>query len=216
MKGNERFTGRNDHLKRLPREHYVGRAYVHWSLTIQDRKTGWLIPIFYYKFREILTHTTFRYGLSCPIYCCMPDHIHLLWIGNLDGTDQLLAVRFFRRQSNLILEKLGCRLQREVYDHVLREDERERSSFEDVFEYIARNPERAGLVAEDRFRDYPYTGCLAPGYPELKIWDPDFQKRFWRIHAYLTEHSLITEPSGPRSGERGYGDEPADDDSCRV
>ena len=72
---------KKDYLKRLPVEYYRGQAYVHWSMTMEHRKTGWLIPIFYYKFREILTHTMFRYGLCCPIYCCMPDHIHLLWIG---------------------------------------------------------------------------------------------------------------------------------------
>jgi putative transposase len=57
-------TKRHDYLKRLPPENYCGRAYVHWSLTMEDRKTGWLIPIFYYKYREILTHTTFRLGVT--------------------------------------------------------------------------------------------------------------------------------------------------------
>jgi len=66
-------TKRHDYLRRLPPEHYRGRAYVHWSLTTEDRKTGWLIPVFYYKYREILTHTAFRFGLCSPIYCCMPD-----------------------------------------------------------------------------------------------------------------------------------------------
>ena len=45
-------TKRHDYLKRLPPEYYRGQAYVHWSLTMEDRRTGWLIPIFYYKYRE--------------------------------------------------------------------------------------------------------------------------------------------------------------------
>lgn len=77
-----------DYLKRLPEQYYCGQAYVHWTMTIEKRKKGWLQQTFYYKFREILTHTMFRYGLTCPIYCCMPDHLHLLWIGILDGSDQ--------------------------------------------------------------------------------------------------------------------------------
>jgi putative transposase len=129
MAGRPPYSGRDDHLKRLPADYYRGRAFVHWSMTMEDRKTGWLVPIFYYKFREILTHTAFRYGICCPIYCCMPDY-----------------------------------LQREAYDHVLREEELERTAFEEVFQYIARNPERADLVPENGFRDYPYTGCLVPGY----------------------------------------------------
>jgi hypothetical protein len=40
----------------------------HWVMTMQDRKQGWLVPIFYDKFREILTHTAFRFALCCPIY----------------------------------------------------------------------------------------------------------------------------------------------------
>jgi hypothetical protein len=48
--------GAPDRLRRLAPEYYRGQAYVHWSLTMDDRKTGWLVPIFYYKYREILTH----------------------------------------------------------------------------------------------------------------------------------------------------------------
>jgi len=86
----------HDYLKRLSAEHYRGHAYVHWSMTIEQRKKGWLVPIFYHQFREVLTHTMFRYGLCCPIYCCMPDHLHLLWIGVLEGSDQRNAVKYFR------------------------------------------------------------------------------------------------------------------------
>jgi putative transposase len=96
----------HDYLKRLPAEHYRGQTYVHWSMTIDERKKGWLVPIFHYKFREILTHTMFRYGLSCPIYCCMPDHLHLLWIGILESSDQRNAIKFLRRQMSPILAKL--------------------------------------------------------------------------------------------------------------
>lgn len=160
-------------------------------MTIEDRKTGWLDSILHYRFREILTHTAFRFGLCCPIYCCMPNHLHLFWVGILDACDQLLAVRYFRRQINAILEKFGVRFQREAHDHVLKEEEREHAAFEDIFDYIARNPERAGLVSENRFSTYPYTGCLLPGYPELNIWDADFQEQFWSIYAHLRAHGLI-------------------------
>ncbi len=179
-----------DYLKRLPAEHYRGQAYVHWSMSIEDRKQGWLVPIFYHRFREILTHTLFRYGLTCPIYCCMPDHIHLLWIGVLDGSDQVIAAKYFRRQLNPILEESNARFQKQPYDHVLREEEREKNAFETVVEYIARNPERAELVKPDSYQEYPYTGCLAPGYPELRPWQSDYWDRFWRIYVYLREHGI--------------------------
>jgi REP element-mobilizing transposase RayT len=181
----------HDYLRRLPPEHYRGQAYVHWSMTMDDRKTGWLVPIFYYKFREILTHTLFHYRLCCPIYCCMPDHIHLLWVGILDGSDQRNAVKFFRTQLNPILAKLGAWFQQQPYDHVLREEERERSAFEDVVEYIARNPERAQLVSLERYREYKYAGCLVPGYPDLSPWQDGYWDLFWRIYELLREYGLV-------------------------
>src|SRR5947209_2688903 len=166
MSNPENDRGDHDYLRRLPPEYYRGQAYVHWSMTMADRKTGWLVPIFYYKIREILTHTLFRYGLCCPIYCCMPDHIHLLWIGVLESSDQLLAARFFRKHLNEVLAHFRVRSQDECYDHILREQEIERSAFEEIFAYIARNPELAGFVKQDGFREYPFTGCLMPGYPD--------------------------------------------------
>ena len=188
---NPRFEGRNDYLKRLPAEYYRGQAYVHWSMTIDKRATGWLTAPLHLKFREILTHTLFRYSLCCPIYCCMPDHLHLLWVGIGNASDQRLAAKFFRTQLNVVLEKVGARLQDQPYDHVLREEERERHAFDEVAEYIARNPERAKLVAAGKFRDYRYTGCLVPGYPDLSPWQDDYWERFWRLYQRLRADGLV-------------------------
>jgi REP element-mobilizing transposase RayT len=185
---------RRKSLRRLPPEFYQRRAYVHWSLTMQDRKTGWLTPVFYYKYREILTHTAFRFGLCCPLYCCMPDHIHMLWVGIHPVTDQRLAMRYFRKQLNPVLEIMQSKLQHQPYDHVLRESECERNAFEDLAEYIARNPERGKLVAPDGYANYSYTGCLVPGYPELKPFETGFWESFWRIYSHLCEHGLQVKP----------------------
>ncbi len=180
----------HDYLKRLPPEYYRGQAYVHWSMTIEGRKTGWLVPIFYYKFREILTHTAFRYGLCCPIFCLMPDHMHLLWIGITDRCDQRTAMKFLRQQLNAVPAKFEAVLQNQPYDHLLREEERDRSTFEDVAEYIARNPERKDLVGPDRFAEYKYTGCLMPGYPDLQPFQDGYWDLFWRLYSKLRTDGL--------------------------
>ncbi len=186
-----------DYLKRLPPEFYRGQACVHWSMTMEDRKTGWLKPIFYYKFRELLTHTMFRYGICCPIFCLMPDHMHLLWLGLLDGADQRLAMKFFRGQLKPVLEKLNVRLQDQPYDHVLRDDERQLTALQNVVEYIARNPERKQLVPLDGFRDYPYSGCLIPGYPDLKPFQPDYWNLFEQLTSQLRHHGLVQAARDP-------------------
>ena len=175
----------HSYLKRLPPEHYRGQAYVHWITTIEDRRTGWLKPIFYCKFRELLTHTVFRYGLCCPVFCCMPDHFHMLWMGMTEASDQRPAMRFFRKRLNDVLWRIGYALQSQPYDRVLRDDERQQAAFESLVEYIARNPERKELIGVDCFRDYAYTECLVPGYPELSFKQDDFWPRFWRIESYL-------------------------------
>ncbi|WP_063870175.1 hypothetical protein [Novipirellula maiorica] len=58
-------------------------------------------------------------------------------------------------------------------------------------EYVARNPERAGLVAVDAYAEYPFSGCLVPGYPELKPFEPDFWTRFNRSVSYLRKNHLV-------------------------
>lgn len=192
------------YLRRLPAEYYRGTAFVHWTMTIEGRQTGWLIPSLYYKLREILTHTAFRYGLCCPIYCCMPDHLHLLWTGVLESCDQRNAARFFRKQLNFSLGRLGVRLQKQPHDHVLHDDERQETAFEAIAEYIARNPERAGLIPAHAFRDYKFTGCLVPGYPDLSPWQDGYWTLFWRLYSRLSKFGLairdVQEPSTDREG----------------
>ena len=180
-----------DYLKRLPPEFYRGQACVHWSMTMEDRKTGWLGPLFYYKFRELLTHTMFRYGICCPVFCLMPDHMHLLWLGLLDTADQRSAMKFLRRQLKPVLEKLHVQLQDQAYDHVLREDERQLIALQNVVEYIARNPERKQLVPIDGYREYAYLGCLIPGYPDLKPFQPDFWSLFDRLCSKLRRQGMV-------------------------
>ncbi|MDP7015501.1 MAG: hypothetical protein QGG36_06860 [Pirellulaceae bacterium] len=180
-----------EHLPRLDPRDYHGQAYVHWAMAIQDRRVGWLTPALFYKFRELLTHTAFRYAFTCPIYCLMPDHIHMIWIGIDDRTDQMKACKYFRKQLGIPLAKLGFELQHQAFDHVLRDDERQETAFENVVEYIARNPERKGLVATDGFREYKYTGCLVPGYPELELWQADYWPRFWRTYSFLRKNGLF-------------------------
>ena len=143
-----------DHLRRLPRENYQGDAVVHWTLTIAERRQGWLTAPFYYRFRELLSHSCFRYGLVCPIFCLMPDHLHLVWMGICSGSDQLNAMKHLRTHCNESLERIEFELQDQAYDHVFKEEERRGESLQNVCEYISRNPERARIVALDAYASY--------------------------------------------------------------
>lgn len=167
------------YLKRLSREAYLGLTIVHWSMTIEKRRTGWLTPLFHSRFREVLTHACHRYRFCCLVYCLMPDHLHVLLAGMSAASDQLLAARFLRTHLNEALQPAGVQLQKQGYDHVIRQHDP--NSLDEVFGYIARNPERAGLVSADACWTYEYTGCLMPGFPRLMLGRSDSSELFWRL-----------------------------------
>ena len=157
------------YLPRLPREHYQGDAVVHWTLTIFDRARGWLTNEFYLSFREIMLHTAAREGLLCPVYCLMPDHMHLIWMGLRRDTDQRNGMAFLRTHLKPLLKP--ARLQMQAQDHILRSEQRKRGAFAKVCLYVSANPVRAELVKHDA--DWRFTGCVVPGYPKLHPLEQD-------------------------------------------
>lgn len=171
----------HQHLPRLAPEHYRGFAAVHWSMTVNKRRTGWLSPAFHARCRELVLHAAVQYNLLCPAYCLMPDHIHILFRGVARGADQRLAVSFLRRHLNI--EMAPCQLQREPYDHVLRRKDLEREAFRAVACYIADNPVRAGMARVAA--DYPYSGAVLPGRPHADLHHPKFWDVFWEMHERL-------------------------------
>lgn len=168
-------------LPRLPEANYQGQAYVFWTHTFERPKQGWLNEVFQRQFREILLHTCSRYCITCPIYVLMPDHWHLIWIGAHNKSNQIKANRFFRKHMKAVLD--AYTLQKQAYDHVIRDKERRHNVFLDTCHYIRLNPVRAKLVIS--WKDWPYAGCMIPGYPEVPWLSEDYWPTFWRCyHAY--------------------------------
>lgn len=168
---------KHSHLPRLDPAWYQGHAIIHWSMTMDRRKTGWLTSGYHSRFRELLLHTLFRFDLVCPVYCLMPDHMHLLWMGTKTDSDQQRGMAFFRRYLNPILAPY--RLQKQAYDHILKESEREKNAFQSLVFYILENPVRQGLVS--RREQYAYSSTMVPGYPDINLILDGNWLRFWRI-----------------------------------
>ena len=42
-------------------------------------------------------------------------------------------------------------------------------------------------MSQDCYKEYRYTDCLLPGYPELHFRLVDYWDRFWRTYAYLSK-----------------------------
>src|SRR5579884_955637 len=168
---------RSFYLPRLDGHHYRGDAVVFWTLTIFDKALGWLTPAFHHDFREIMLHAAAREGLLCPIYCLMPDHIHLVWMGLRRDSDQLKGMAFLR--THLEPKLAPAKFQPQAHDEVLREKQRKQNAFAKICFYISANPVRSGLIAETGA--WPYTGCIIPGYPKLDPVREDYWQKFWTI-----------------------------------
>jgi putative transposase len=173
----------HDHLPRLNDSAYRGNAIVHWTMAIHNRGVGWLNARFTARFCWLLLHGCARYSLACPIYCLMPDHVHLLLHGWSQQGDQRGFIRFLRRHTNNLLVDTGHRWQSQAFDHVLRPNESDIHAYETLVHYIAQNPVRKGLA--DHPQEWPHTGAVIPGYPELKLWEQNFWPSYWRIRKSL-------------------------------
>ena len=170
-------------LPRLSREHYQADAVVFWTLTVFDKAKGWLMPAFHQRFRELMLHAAARKGLVCPIYCLMPDHLHLVWMGLRLDSDQINGMAFLR--THLEPELSPAKFQPQPQDKVLRVEQRKRNAFAKVCFYIAANPVRAELIGEKKV--WPFTGCVISGYPKLNPLTEDYWSKFWRIFAKLRQ-----------------------------
>ena len=169
---------RSYYLPRLEPEFYQGDAVIHWTLAVFNRGTGWLNAAFHARFREIMLHAAAREGLYCPVYCLMPDHLHLMWMGLRRDSDQKNGMSFLR--THLARGLLPHRFQPQSHDHVLREAERKRNAFAKICFYILANPVRAGLIKDSEA--WPFCGAVVPGYPRLDPRAEDFWPKFWKLY----------------------------------
>ena len=176
-------TDRSFYLPRLSREYYQGDAVVHWTMPVAKRGTGWLNKTFHFRFRELMLHASVREGLVCPVYCLMPDHIHLVWMGLRRDSDQRNGMKFLREHLGAALKP--HRFQHQPHDHVLREEDRRRHAFARECFYILANPVRAGLITDSEV--WAYRGAVVPGYPVLNPVEEDFWPLFWKLYSSMRE-----------------------------
>ena len=102
-------------------------------------------------------------GVLVGRYVLMPDHLHFfVWFPET-GPDLSLWMKSLKNslskhwRANSIS---APHWQKGFFDHVIRNPE----SHEQKWDYVVRNPVRAGLVT--RPEDWPYAGCLqADGWP---------------------------------------------------
>ncbi len=150
------YHGRvHKHLPRLNPREYIGQRAVAFTACLEGRRPFFQSSDSVEPQVQLLIDIAANYRLHIPIYCFMPDHLHLILSGNDEASNSLEAFRKYKLRSGILLQKHnGIKWQRQFYDHIIRasEDWRRQAT------YIAMNPVRAGLV-ESLF-DYPYLGSV--------------------------------------------------------
>lgn len=134
-----------------------------------------------------------RENLLCPAYCLMPDHLHLIWMGTRQDSNQLNAMTFFRVQLKPALGDSRT-WQHQPHDHILREEERRRNAFASFCFYAIANPVRAGLAKREQ--EWPYSGAVIPGYPAVHPMNDGYWELFWKVYVKQRE-SEETAPAKP-------------------
>jgi REP element-mobilizing transposase RayT len=133
---------------------YRGRYAYHVVLTTHDRASRFFDRAFAHQCVDRLRATADRYHFRLLAYCVMPDHAHILVLGDDDEADLVRFVQHFKQVTSYSYRRAtGARLwQQSFYDRVVRGDE----DLSDVADYVFSNPLLAG-VANDA-RGYPLSG----------------------------------------------------------
>jgi putative transposase len=153
--GNKVVLKRRKHAPRLRSFDYAGPyAYFITCATYQKRP--------YFKTKEIvdvvlpvLRQSGEKNDFGIYAYCFMPDHLHILLVG--EGKSSLHRfMKTFKQESSFAFTRAhaGLLWQRSYYDHVLRKEE----ELEDVALYILNNPVRKRLV--DDYKSYAFAGSF--------------------------------------------------------
>jgi putative transposase len=108
---------------------------------------------------DILNEAALSERFKVLTYCFMPDHLHLLVIGEDVESDLKKFVSFFKQKSGYWFKKSYKEnlWHLSYYDHVLRKEE----SIEGVANYILGNPARKGLVSDPR--EYAFSWSFYQG-----------------------------------------------------
>jgi REP element-mobilizing transposase RayT len=144
--------GTNHH--RLPREHYQGRVWASFTLCVEERKRPFvrieIVGVFVDFLKQVAHKCDFR-----AIYCFMPDHAHIVSMGNGDDSDILLGIERFKQTTGYWLKRHypGVCWQAGFYNLIIRSRQ-----LGQVVRYVLDNPVRAGLVTD--WREYPFIGAV--------------------------------------------------------
>jgi putative transposase len=148
---------------RLPDAAYYGPKTVSFTACIHRRRRPFLDEGIVREFQSHLEISAGRFACVVPIYCFMPDHLHVMIQGVENHSRPKEAIDDFKYTTGrwLAASRLEFEWQEDYHDRIMRASEDWRAH---AF-YIFLNPVRAGLVADPYA--YPFTGSI--GYDLIQM-----------------------------------------------
>jgi REP element-mobilizing transposase RayT len=141
---------------RLPRAAYQGHVDVAITACVHERQQLFRDAAIVRHFLDVLTTAAAAGNCRVPVYCFMPDHLHLILHGDSPSADAWRVMVQFKQRTGFWLAQYRPTMpwQKDFFDHIIRTpDELSRQA-----QYIADNPVRKGLVMD--WTDYPFTGAI--------------------------------------------------------
>lgn len=139
----------------MPREYCTGERTVAFTAVCEGRRRVFTVPHTVTPHVEYLARAATMFDCVIPIYCFMPDHLHVMFTGMNDRADRLGAMTRFKLLSGLRFHrKKHAGWEYSFHDHVVMGS----VDWCNHARYISQNPVRLGLV-ENPF-DYPFLGSL--------------------------------------------------------
>lgn len=141
---------------RLPEAAYLGRKSISFTACELHRKPLLADSSVMEPLVSILTDAIQTHRSIVPIYCFMPDHLHVVIMGTADNARPKTAMEMFKHRSGIWLERNRQEIewQANFHDRIIRKSD----DWASHVRYIACNPIRAGL-AED-IHQWPFTGSI--------------------------------------------------------
>jgi REP element-mobilizing transposase RayT len=158
-------------MARRPRTQFPGLLR-HVMARGNGRMTIFLDDSDYIRFLDLLMDVVEAFALECWSYCLMPNHYHVAvrpTLANLSDAIQALN-GCYAQWWNKRHETVGHVFQGRFKDQIVDRE----AYLLALCRYIARNPVRAGLVAEPadwRWSSYAATVGLKPLHPSLSVSD---------------------------------------------
>jgi len=139
---------------RLPRECYIGRIAVSFTLCLEKRDPFFVQPNLVRLFIDLLKKVGEKHHFFA-IYCFMPEHLHLIFLGCHENTHLLQALEDFKQATGYFLAKhySETKWEKSFHDRILRSKE-----LGAHLRYVLDNPVRRGLVGN--WREYQFSGAI--------------------------------------------------------